>query len=75
MTGRGLDGAAAPGLRQSLGKLDDGTMREAGEHHVLDLGKLRCQRGIDASIRMAEQVHPPRADRIEIAAAVVVVEP
>ena len=61
--------------RQSLGQLDDRAVGEAGEHHVLELGELRGQRRVDPRVGVAEQVDPPRSDRIEVAAPVVVVEP
>src|SRR6185312_6005777 len=59
----------------SLRKLDDGTMREAGEHDVIELVELCNDRGIDPRIRMAEEIHPPRAHRIEVTAAIVIIEP
>ena len=61
--------------REPLGELDHRPMREAGEHHVLELVELRGDRGADARIRVAEEIDPPRAHRVEIAAAVEIVEP
>jgi hypothetical protein len=50
---------------QPLGEFDRRLVRAAGEHRVLERVELVLQRGVDVRIRMAEQVHPPRADRVE----------
>jgi len=42
---------------------------------VTQLAELVRKRGVDARVTVAEQVHPPRADGIEIAPAFEVVEP
>ena len=60
---------------QTLGEQDGGLVRATGEHRVFERVELIFQRCIDTRIRVAEQVDPPRADGIEIAMAVVVVEP
>jgi hypothetical protein len=50
-------------------------VREAGEHGVFQRIQLVFQRRVDARVGMAEQVHPPRADGVEVAAAFMVVQP
>src|SRR5262245_16034134 len=50
-------------------------MREASKHHMLQLRELLRQCGIDARIGMSEQIHPPRADRIEIATSLEIEQP
>jgi hypothetical protein len=60
---------------EPLGKLDRRCVREACQHHVLEAAELARDRGADARVGVAEQVDPPRADRVEVAAAVGVVEP
>ena len=50
-------------------------VREAGEQHVVEFVQLRAQRGHDARLAVAEEIHPPRAHRVEVAAAVEVVQP
>ena len=60
---------------QAFGKGDDGLVGEAGENDVLQGVELGAQRGVDARIGVAEQVDPPRADGVEIALAVEVVQP
>ena len=50
-------------------------MREAREHHVLELPELVDERGADPRIRVPEEIDPPRAHRVEIAATVEIVEP
>ena len=60
---------------QLLGQGDHRLVREAGQHRVLELVELILQRRIDARIGVAEQVDPPRADRIQITLAVGVVQP
>ena len=52
-----------------------GAVGEARQHHVLELGELVGQRGVDPRVGVAEQVDPPRSDRVEVAAPVEVVEP
>ncbi len=58
---------------QAFGKLHHGFMGESGQHHMFQRIELIDNRRVDAWIAMAEQVDPPRADRIEIAFAVEVV--
>ena len=60
---------------QALGELDHRTLRQAGEHHVLEIVELGCDRRVDLRMRVPEQVDPPRADGVEIAAAVEIVKP
>src|SRR6185437_10082746 len=60
---------------QLLGQFDRRRMGEAGEDHVLQRARLLGQRGGDARVGMPEQVGPPRADAVEVAAAFGVVEP
>ena len=60
---------------QPLRELDRGGMREAGEHRVRQRVELLGDGSVDARVRMPEQVDPPRAHRIEIAAAVEVMQP
>ena len=60
---------------ERLGELDGRLVREAGEDHVLQPIELRAHRGVDARVGVAEQVHPPGADGIEVALAVEILEP
>src|SRR5207249_8886330 len=48
---------------------------EACEDHLLELLELRAHRGVDAGIRVPEEIHPPGADGIEVALALVILEP
>ena len=66
---------AACRARQPLGELHGRLVRAAGEQHVLELAELVGERGVDARVGMAEEIHPPRADRIEVAPALEIVEP
>src|SRR5579859_3757270 len=50
-------------------------MAETGEDHVLQLVHLLHESGVDARVRMAEQVHPPGADGVQIAAPIEVLQP
>ena len=50
-------------------------MREAGEQHVLEAPGLGGERRVDARVRVAEEVHPPGADAVEIAPPLEVVQP
>ena len=50
-------------------------MREAGENYVLEFLRLRGDGGGDAWIGVAVEIHPPRRNRVEDAAAVPGVEP
>src|SRR5260221_3302653 len=67
--------AAGSELREALGELDCGRVREPCEHHVLQRSELLYQRRIDARVAVPKQIDPPRADRIEDAAAFEIVEP
>src|SRR6185436_4976213 len=67
--------AASRRARQPLGELDGRLVRAAGEEHVLQLSQLVRERGVDARVGMPEEIHPPRADRVEIPPAVEIVEP
>ena len=60
---------------ERLGELERGRVREAGEQHVLEAPGLRGERRVDARVRVAEEVHPPRADAVEVAPALEVVQP
>ena len=42
---------------------------------MLEPVELRGDRGVDARVRVAEQVHPPGADGVEIAPAGEILEP
>ena len=44
-------------------------MGEAGEHHVLERGRLLGERRVDLGMRMAVRAGPPRRDEIEDLAA------
>ena len=52
-----------------------GLVREAGEDRVLEALELLAHRGVDARVGVAEQVHPPGADAVEVALAGEVLEP
>ncbi len=56
-------------------QLDHRTLRESRKDHMLELVQLAYQRRIDARIRVAEKIHPPRRDGVEIAVAVEIVQP
>ncbi|MNN39509.1 hypothetical protein D3C81_1535480 [compost metagenome] len=60
---------------QALGQFHRGGVRAAGEHHVPERVQLARQRGVDARVGVAEQVDPPRAGGVEIAAAVGIEQP
>ena len=78
---RAVVGVEAPGeaMRgdrgQPLGEHHRRLVREAGQKYVLEPSELRGERGVDTRVGVAEQVDPPRADRVQIAPPVVVVEP
>ena len=61
--------------RQPLGKLDRGTMRESGQHDVLQRVELVDDRGVDRRVSVTEQIDPPGADRVQISVAVEIVQP
>lgn len=61
--------------REPLGQFDRRSVRAAREHRVFERIELRAQRFVDAGVGMAEQIDPPRADRIEIAVAGMIEEP
>ena len=56
-------------------QLEDRRVRESREQDVLEPPELFDDRGIDARIRMAEQVDPPGADAVEIAPALEILQP
>ncbi len=62
-------------VRQLLRQAHHRFMGEAGQHRVLELVELVLQRRVDARVGVAEQVDPPGADRVQVAFAVVVVQP
>jgi hypothetical protein len=61
--------------RERLRQCDHRLVREAGENHLLEPLELRAHRRVDARVGVTEQRHPPGAHGIEIAPAVVVLEP
>ena len=61
--------------RQPLRELDRGAMGEIRKDDVLEPIQLRRNPRIDLLVRMPEEIRPPRADDIEIALSVHVVEP
>ena len=67
--------AARGDAREPFGELDHRRVREAREHDVLELSQLLGDRTVDGGMRVAEEVHPPRAHRVEITAAVEIDEP
>ena len=60
---------------QSFRERDGGLMGEAGEDHMLEPVELLAHRRVDPRVGMAEEIHPPGADGIEIAPAFEVLEP
>ena len=62
-------------LDQALGERDGRLMGEPGEQNVLKVLRLPAHRGADGGMGMAEEVHPPRADGVEVTAPVLVFEP
>lgn len=60
---------------QSFGQLHHGRVREAGQHHMVQPGELLGERGLDVRMAVAEEVDPPGADAIQVAASFGVVEP
>jgi hypothetical protein len=66
----------APGQRrQPLRQLDRRRVGEAGQNDVLQPVQLILEGSVDARVGVAEQVHPPRADGVQIAPAVEIVQP
>ena len=61
--------------REPFRELDHGTVGEAREQHVLERRELVDDRGVDARVRVAEQVDPPRRHGVEIAASLEVEQP
>ena len=61
--------------REPFRELDHGTVGEAREQHVLERRELVDDRGVDARVRVAEQVDPPRRDGVEVAAPLEVEQP
>ncbi len=66
---------AAGQRAQLLRQLNYRLVREAGQHHVLKFAELRDQRRIDGWIRMSEEVDPPRADGVQVASFVEIIQP
>jgi hypothetical protein len=60
---------------EPLGQLHRRRVRAAREHHVREPVELVFQRGVERRVRMPEQVDPPRAGGVEVAAAFGVDEP
>ncbi len=50
-------------------------MGEAGEDDLLEAPQLLGHGGVDARIRVAEQIDPPGADRIQVALAGEILQP
>ncbi len=50
-------------------------MREAREHDMLETRELVGEGGIDSCVAMAEEIDPPRAHGVEVAAALEIVKP
>src|SRR6516162_8536644 len=50
-------------------------MGEAREDHLLELLELRGDGGVDAWIGVAEEIHPPGADRVQVAVTREILEP
>jgi hypothetical protein len=61
--------------RKTLGQFDGWGVRAAREHRVFERVELILQRAVDIVVRVAEEIDPPRTDRIEIAVALRIVEP
>jgi len=51
---------------QALRQLRHRRMCEAGEHHMVEWRQLLGQCGLDMGVVVAEQIHPPRADAVQI---------
>src|SRR5207245_2514217 len=69
-------GEAGGGDRtELLREHDHRLVGEACEDYLLELLELRAHRGVDAGIRVPEEIHPPGADGIEVALALVILEP
>ena len=62
-------------IDQAFREVDHRFMGEAGKHGVFQLLGLLVDGLVDAWVGVAEQVHPPGADRVNVAVAVKVVEP
>ncbi len=60
---------------QRLRQRDHRLMSEAGQDHLFEAVELPANGRVDALIRMAEKVHPPRTDGVEIVLAREVLEP
>ena len=61
--------------REALRQLHRGAVGEARQHHVLEGRELLGDRGVDRRVGVAEQVHPPRAHAVQVAASLEIVEP
>ena len=66
---------AAGARRQTLGQAHGRLVRAAGQHHVRQRIELLLDRVVEGPVGVAEQVDPPRAVGVEIAAALVVDQP
>ena len=62
-------------LDQALRERDRRLVGEPGEQDVLKVLRLPAHRGADGGMGMAEEVHPPRADGVEVTAPVLVFQP
>jgi hypothetical protein len=60
--------------KQPLGELNRRRVRAVGEHDVLQPAGLCAQRFVQARVRVAVDVHPPRRRAVEELAAVLGVE-
>ena len=60
---------------KALRQFDHRLLRETGEHDVLERVELFAQGRVDTRVAVAEKIDPPRADAVQIALAVKVVQP
>src|SRR5690606_34508261 len=58
-----------------FGQLDHRLVGDAGEHHVFQAFQLLADARVDARVGVAEDIHPPGADRIQVTFAVEVLQP
>ncbi|MNV47961.1 hypothetical protein D3C71_1398450 [compost metagenome] len=72
---RVASGLARGDRQQALGQQHRRFMAEPGQHHLLQLGGLPGDGRADARLRMAEQIGPPTAHRVQVALAVVIDQP
>ena len=60
---------------EAFREFDDRLMGEAGQHDVFQRVQLLLEGVADARVGVAEEIDPPGADAVEVAAAIHVVEP